>query len=208
MNLDRSRSRPGAVHLLLAVAIASVALAIGPLEVSADCDGPFPSLRDALATARRVVIGDVTAVGNGGLVEAASSDGWSSRFTLRVVYSPVGEAATTMQISDLPTQPCADWVVARRGDRIALAFDAKDFTPPITVNAVAWIRGVAYSGETITTHEVFRLLGLAQPDTSTVALGGSPGAAWEPLMAVIAGAFAGSLAWHRRRPRGGRGVPD
>jgi hypothetical protein len=203
-----SRSLHGAVRLVLAAAIATVALAAGPLQVSAECDGPYPSLRDALATAKRVVIGDVIAVRNGGLVEAASSDGWSSRFTLSVLYTPVGRAPATMQINDLPTQPCADRVIVREGDRIAIAFGATDYTPPIKVNAVAWIRGASYSGETITTGEVFRLLGLAQPDTSTVSVGGSPGPSWGPLIALVAGALAGSLAWHWRPPNRGRRVPD
>ena len=144
MDANRSASRRGFVRVLLAAAVAFGTLAISPLQAAAECDGPVPSFRDALATAKRVVIGDVIAVRDGGLVKAAASDGWSSRFTLRVRYTPVGAAQQTMDIRDLPTQPCAGVIQAREGDRIALAFDATDFSPPIQVNTVAWIRGTPW----------------------------------------------------------------
>lgn len=178
--------------------IAFGSLAVSPHQVAAECDGPVPSFRDALSTAKRVVIGDVIAMRGGGLVKPAVSDGWSSRFTLRVRYTPVGDAQRTMEISDLPTQPCASVVIAREGDRIALAFDATDFTPPIQVNTVAWIRGTPWDFigvETITVAEIFRSLDLTPPDTSTIA----ERPAREPpiglLLALAMGALAGSLAW-------------
>lgn len=186
----------------LAAAIAFGGLAAAPLQVAAECDGPVPSFRDALATAKRVVIGDVIAVRDGGLVEAAASDGWSSRFALRVRYTPVGEAQQTMEIRDLPTQPCAGVIQAREGDRIALAFDATDFSPPIQVNTVAWIRGTPwdFSGvETITVAEVFRLLDLTPPDTATLPEEPTQGLPVGLLVALATGALAGSLAWRRSR---------
>lgn len=202
MDTNRSPSRRGFVRGILAAAIALGALAVGPLQVAAECDGPVPSFRDALATAKRVVIGDVTAVRDGGLVEAAASDGSSSRFTLRVRYTPVGEAHQTMEISDLPTQPCAGVIQAREGDRVALAFDATDFSPPIQVNTVAWIRGVPWDFigvETITLAEVFRLLDLAPPDTATHPEERTQQLPVGLLVAVATGALAGSLAWRRSR---------
>jgi hypothetical protein len=203
MSAHHPGSLPRIVRLLLATAIASIALATGPLHVAAECDGPVPSFRKALATAKRVVIGDVIAVRDGGLVESASSDGWSSRFTLRVRYTPVGEAPTTMQVSDLLIQPCVGEVLARKGDRIALALDATDFTPPMQVNTVAWIRGTPlyFDGvETITTNEVFRLLDLAAPDTSTLAEQRPQEFPLDLLIAVVAGLIAGALTWRRSRP--------
>ena len=142
------------------------------------------------------------AVRDGGLVEAAATDGWSSRFTLRVRYTPVGEAPETMEIRDLPTQPCAPVVQVREGDRIALAFDATDFTPPIQVNTVAWIRGTPrdFIGvEAITTAEIFRLLDLAPPDTSTLAEQRTQELPIGLLIAVVTGTLAGSLVWRQSR---------
>jgi hypothetical protein len=115
-----------------------------------------------------VIVGDVTGITPSELWDS-SVDGRSSRFTLQVRYVLRGEALPVMSIVDLPTQPCAAVVVARVGDRIAIAFDALDFEPPIRVNTVAWIRGTpAFEGvETITLAETFSLMGLAAPDTST-----------------------------------------
>lgn len=136
--------------------------------MSAECDGPIPSFRDATSTAKRIVIGDVIAVAPGGLVEPGA-DGRSSRFFLQVRYVLRGQAPSVMEIRDLPTQPCAPGLIAAEGDRLALAFDAIDFTPPIKVNTVAWIRGMApdWIGiEMITVPEAFALVGLNPPDTS------------------------------------------
>ena len=112
-----------------------------PGLVTADCDGPIPSFRDALSTAKRIVIGDVVAVHGGGQVEPGPG-GRSTRFTLRVRFVPRGSALAEMVIRDLPTQPCAPIVEARIGDRIALALEATDYSPPTQVNSVAWIEGV------------------------------------------------------------------
>lgn len=202
MDTNRSASRRGFVRGLLAAAVAFGALAISPLKAAAECDGPVPSFRDALATAKRVVIGDVIAVRDGGLVEAAASDGWSSRFTLRVRYTPVGAAQQTMDIRDLPTQPCAGVIQAREGDRIALAFDATDFSPPIQVNTVAWIRGTPWDFigvETISVAEVFRLLDLTPPDTATLPEEPPQELPVGLLVALATGALAGSLVWRRSR---------
>jgi len=202
LNANRSASRAGVVRGLLATAIAVGALAVSPLQAAADCDGPVPSFRDALATAKRVVIGDVIAVRDGGVVEAAANDGWSSRITLRVRYTPVGKAEPTMEVSDLPTQPCAGVVQARKGDRIALAFDATDFSPPIEVNTVAWIRGTPwdYFGvETITVAEAFRLLDLTPPDTATLPEQPTQELPVGLFVALATGALAGGLAWRRSR---------
>lgn len=199
---SRSASPSRFLGSLLAAAIAVGALAFSPLPVAAECDGPVPSLRDALTTAKRVVIGDVIAVRGGGLVRPAVSDGWSSRFTLRVRYTPVGMAEPTMEIRDLPTQPCAGVMQAREGDRIALAFDATDFTPPIPVNTVAWIRGApwAFIGvETITVAEVFGLLGLTPPDTATSPEEPTQEVPLGLLVVLGAVALAGDVTWRRRR---------
>lgn len=151
--------------------VAACGVAAGP--VAAECDGPYPSFRAALPTAQQVVIGDVIAVRKGGGWDPAKGSGEASRFTLKVLYVPRGTAPARMEVVDLPTQPCASEVLVRKGDRVALLFDGTDFTPAVTVNVAAWIRGTPqdFPGvETTTVAEVYRLLGLDPPDTSTAPL--------------------------------------
>jgi hypothetical protein len=158
-------------------AAAVVALALGLVvaaPIAAECDGPIPSFREVAQTARTIVIGDVTAVHEGGLTDGADGGRWS-RFTLRVRHVVRGSAPSSMQIRDLPTQPCAPGLIARRGDRVAIAFDGQAFTPAMTVNTAAWIRGeppysepTSFSHfESATTAAVFRLAGVAPPATDT-----------------------------------------
>ena len=166
----------------------------------AECDGPVPSFRKALGTAQRIVIGDVIEVRRGGLLEP-QADGRSSRFTLRVRHVLRGEAPKVMDIRDLVTQPCAGSIVARPGDRIAIAFDAVDFTPPIAVNSAAWIRGEPWgdSFERITEVEVFERLGLDAPDTGLASPDPAPtGPTFEPLLLVAPGMFGLIVGWRRR----------
>lgn len=157
------------VHGVVLAALLVVGLSVDGQPVWAECDGPIPSFRSGASTAKRVVIGDVVSVEPGGLVEDGV-DGRSSRFTLHVRYVLRGEAPSLMEIRDLATQPCAPLVIAADDDRLALAFDAIDFTPPIHVNTVAWIRGAPpdwIGVERITLEEAFALIGLDPPDTST-----------------------------------------
>jgi hypothetical protein len=186
-------------RLSVASAIALASLAIGGTPAVAECDGPVPSFRKALATAQRIVIGDVVDVRPGGLLEPRA-DGRSSRFTLRVRYVPRGEAPVLMDIRDLEMQPCAGTVTARAGDRIAIAFDAVDFTPPIAVNAVAWIRGTPPTEEyeAIKQTEVFELLGLDAPDTA-LATSDPPASPppLSPLPLVVAGFVGLVFGWRR-----------
>jgi hypothetical protein len=162
--LSVKRWSPHHAWRLLAGVTVGVALAgAGAGTASAECDGPFPSFRDALTSAERVVIGDVLEVQPSELWDGG--DGRSSRFSLGVRHVLRGSAPAVMPIRDLPTQPCASMVVARVGDRIAIAFDATDYTPPMPVNAVAWIAGTpVFEGlERYTVEEVFSLMGEPLP---------------------------------------------
>jgi hypothetical protein len=186
-------------RLSVASAIALTVLATGGAPTLAECDGPVPSFRKAIATAQRIVIGDVVNVRRSGSLEPRS-DGRSSRFALRVRFVLRGEAPIHMDIRDLQMQPCAGAVIARTGDRIAIAFDAVDFTPAIGVNAVAWIRGTAPTEdyERITQTEVFELLGLDAPDTA-VAMTDPPASA-PPLGLLpvgVPGLVGLVLGWRR-----------
>lgn len=203
VRLGRRKFRRFGRRLVVAL-LAAAALTSGATPVGAECQGPVPSFRDVAPTAQRVLIGDVVAVQTGGLTEPDGS-GHSSRFTLRVRYVPRGTAPAVMEISDLPTQPCAGVMVARVGDRIALALDGTDYTPPIPVNTIAWIRGSPPFNdpmfETITVAEVYALLGLAPPPTSTVPTIAGPatprGDAQLPIVVAMFGLVALSIGWRR-----------
>ncbi len=192
---------------LLAIIALTVPAAAAP--VAAECDGPYPSFRTALGTAQRVVIGDVVAVRKGGGWDPAKGRGEASRFTLEVRFVPRGTAPAQMEITDLPTQPCASMVLVHEGDRIALLFGGTDFTPPVTVNVAAWIQGTPqdYPGvETITVAEIYRLLGLDPPDTSTAPADPADRSDAGFLLRIAALA-AGLLAGWQRFARRDRGRP-
>jgi hypothetical protein len=114
---------------------ALVAVATRPGIASADCDGPYPSFREVAPTASTVMIGTV--------VDAQVEKGWdwAYRFTLEVDQVLRGSAAPIIAIRDLPSQPCAPFIAAKPGSRIALALDGFAYEPPIKVNAVAIIDG-------------------------------------------------------------------
>jgi hypothetical protein len=106
-----------------------------------------------------------------------------------------------MDIRNLVTQPCAGSIVARPGDRIAIAFDAIDFTPPMVVNSAAWIRGESWgdSYERIAETEVFERLGLDAPDTGLARPDPAPdGPTFEPLLLIAPWMFGLILGWRRR----------
>jgi hypothetical protein len=189
-------------RLSVAAAIGLTVFATSGTPADAECDGPAPSFLPALATAKRIVIGDVIEVQAGGLLEP-QADGRSSRFTLRVRYVLRGDAPARMDIRDLVMQPCAGTVIARTGDRIAIAFDAVDFTPPIRVNAVAWIRGTPPEGnETITQTAIFEHLGLTAPNTA-IAPPDAPARLWPMgiFVLVLAGMLGFVLGWRLPRRR-------
>jgi hypothetical protein len=102
-----------------------------------------------------------------------------------------------MEIRDLPTQPCASVVLARTGDRIALAFDALDFEPPIHVNTAAWIRGTPFTGfETITLARVLSLV--SPPATATLArLPNDDESPPDARLIALVGVAAFLYAWRR-----------
>jgi hypothetical protein len=192
------------IRIIALPALIGAWLMAGTAQVAAECDGPIPSFRGVAATATRVVIGEVVEVHPSELT-AEGADGRSSRFTLRVIEVPRGRAPRTMEIVDVVTQPCAGVVIARLGDRLAIAFGALDFEPPMRVNTAAWLRGVppfteidALSAfESTTREEVYALLGIQPPDTAVAPHtdGGPGGLPWWPLaVAALAGGVAG---WRR-----------
>ncbi len=106
-----------------------------------------------------------------------------------------------MTLRDLAFLPCPDHIImARQGDRIALALGATVGSNPTTFDTVAWIRGTPpdFAGiERITVAEAFSLVGKTPPDTATAA---PPPGSTLPIggMAVLlAGLMGGVIAWRR-----------
>ena len=190
--------------LALALGVAFT-VSLAPPVALGECDGPFPSFRQAAPTARRIVIGQVIAAlpGAQGL-----DDGRTSRFTLRGWSVLDGDQPVEIDVEDLQSQPCAGYIMARPGDRIAIAFEGVDFTPAQVVNAVAWLQGdpPRFGGiESTTIGAIYALLGrappvLAPPADAVPATG--PSIDW-PIVLALAVALASALGvlLRRRRPR-------
>jgi hypothetical protein len=101
------------------------------------------------------------------------ASGRSSRFRLDVVYVLRGDASASLLVEDELSGPCSGPILARRGDRIAIALGLTDklLFKESSWSAVAWIRGtpVEYEGiERVTVSSAFRVLGLEPPDTATL----------------------------------------
>jgi hypothetical protein len=190
----------GAVVIVIGLLIAT------PQAVSAECDGPAVSFRDRAPEAPVVVIGDVSSIEP----DASERDerGRANRFTLQVRYVLRGEAPSSMFLSERPSGPCSGDILARPGDRLAMALGLTDklLFGEKTWAAVAWIRGIPleYEGiERTTVASAFRLLGLEAPETTTVSTAPGPVSpfGWMVLMTVlVAAATRFGIASGRRRP--------
>jgi hypothetical protein len=138
--------------------------------VAAECDGPPPPFDETVLSSRQVFIGDVVAVKPGSL----AVDGRSNGFTMHVTHAVKGGPTGPLEINEVMTQDCDGQIVARLGDRIAVALKATAFHPPVAANGVAWIEGDPPENfEKTTINEVYRLAGVPIPD-STVALDTAP----------------------------------
>ena len=184
-----------------------VAVLVTPATAVGECDGPFPSFQHAAPSARRIVIGQVVAV----LPGPISPDGYTSRFTLRGWSVLDGDVPVEFDVRDVQSQPCAGYIVARQGDRIAIAFDGHDFTPPQVVNAVAWLQGAPPSFDGIewtTVAAIYDLLGRVPPAVVPgTAPESNPNAGPDDfvvlrlaLLGILA--IVGVLVWRRVRPPG------
>jgi len=186
---------------MIAVAALTAATA---RPVYASCDGPIPPFREFAATSPRILIGRVTAVDS--TAPWRDDQGRSSRFTLDVEYVVRGESSISIDVRDAAFLPCADHIIiARVGDRIALAFDVPGLMGDETVSTIpAWISGTPMpwgGAETITVREVFSLVGKAVPpatSTETARPAPVPAPTWPPL-GVLAGCLTVVLLGRRRR---------
>ncbi len=127
-----------------------------------------PSFTRAVEDADRIIIGTVT--------DAASAD-YAPVFVLEIQVTLRGEPAASTMVTNLVSNPvCGTLVLARNGDRIAIAFNGQDFSPPATVNAVAYLAGTppASDIEILTEDAIRHLVDGGVPDTATVLGQASP----------------------------------
>jgi hypothetical protein len=147
--------------VLIALGLLAGVSLVTPSSALAECDGPYPSFQNAAPTARRIVIGEVIAGFPG---PVGPQDGRTSRFTLRGRSVLEGDAPIEIDVTDLQSQQCAGYILARPGDRIAIAFDGHEFGQ--VVNAVAWLEGRPpdlIGVESTTIDAVYALVGRAPP---------------------------------------------
>jgi hypothetical protein len=156
-----------ALGRILAAASIAMAAIFGLTGVAAaECDGPPPPFVETVASAKRIVIGDVVAIDPA----SDAGPGRSRHFTLQVSHVVRGQLIERLDVNDVPMQECAGDLVAGLGDRIALALDATAFTPAIPANGVAWIAGRTPEGlETTTIEDVYKLAGVPMPEPPAAA---------------------------------------
>ena len=160
-------------RLVTVLGVLIAGLLVSPSAALGECDGPFPSFEHAAASARRIVIGQVIATLPG---TEPMEDGRSSQFVLRGWSVLEGDRPVEIDVRDVLTQPCSGYIMARPGDRIAIAFEGHDFMPAQVVNAVAWLQGDAppVEGiETTTIGAIYARLGRVPPSPAQAAAGSS-----------------------------------
>jgi hypothetical protein len=189
--------------VILCVLVAS--LLVAPSVALGECDGPFPSFEHASLNARRIVIGQVVATLPGA---EPLEDGRTSQFVLRGWSVLEDDRPVEIDVRDVQTQPCAGYIMARPGDRIAIAFEGRDFVPAQVVNAVAWLQGdpPPFAGiEATTIAVIYARLGrvppvLVAPDAAAPA--GGLVIEWPIVVfAVLAAVTALGIVVLRRRTR-------
>ena len=161
------------VRRLLTFLMVAGAVVLAPSAALGECDGPFPSFEQAAKSARRIVIGQVIATLPGA---EAMEDGRSSQFVLRGWSVLEDDRPVEIDVRDVKTQPCSGYIVARAGDRIAIAFEGHDFAPAQVVNAVAWLQGdpPPFDGIEFTTiGAIYARLGRVPPSPAPAAAGPS-----------------------------------
>jgi hypothetical protein len=111
-------------------------------------------------------------------------------FTVVVTHVLRGPQVNRVEVDNLASGGCSRNIVARVGDRIALALDATAFDGSTAANGAAWIVGRPPDGYDMTTVEaVFDLAGVPLPDPSVVAPEPSRTPGW--LGAAITGIGVG-----------------
>lgn len=189
--------------VILGVLVAT--LLVTPSVALGECDGPFPSFEHASLNARRIVIGQVVATLPGA---EPLEDGRTSQFVLRGWSVLEDDRPVEIDVRDVKTQPCAGYIMARPGDRIAIAFEGRDFVPAQVVNAVAWLQGdpPPFAGiESTTIAAIYVRLGRVPPvlvAPGAAAPSAGPSIEWPiAVLTLLAAASALGVVVLRRRTR-------
>jgi hypothetical protein len=146
-------------------------------------------------TADQVVIG---AVSN---AEIEAPNEYASAFTVSVERVLVGPRQAVIEVRDLVTNPaCGTTLMARDGDRIALAIGGTDFGHAKRVSAIAYLAGIPHRPdiESMTVADVYVAAGI--PDTAALPAARPVGVA---VWLVVAAAIGGCVLalWDRRGSR-------
>jgi hypothetical protein len=159
---------------------------------TAACSSAVPSFMQVARTAEQVVIGTVS---DG---EPTGPNQYASVFRVTVERVLGGPRQTVIEARDLVTNPaCGTLVLARDGDRIALAIGGTAFGYAKRVSAIAYVAGVPHRPdiESMTLAEVYAAVGV--PDTAVSRVPPQDGkAGW---LVVAAAAAATVLALRSRR---------
>ena len=155
----------------------------------------MPSFAKVARTADQVVIGAVSTV------EVEAPNEYASAFTVTVESVLVGPIQAVIEVRDLVSNPaCATVLLAREGDRIALAIGGTDFGYAKQVSAIAYLAGIPHRPdiESMTVADVHAAAGI--PDTAVPPATNPVGRAVWPVAAAV---FVGCVLALRSR-RGSR----
>jgi hypothetical protein len=185
-----------ALRLLVAAAafVAGGLLASAP-GAAAECDGPYASFREAAPTAQRIVYGEVVAVRP---VEWGVGDGLTSRFTVEGWSLLGGARPDIVDVDDVLSTSCSGYLIARLGDRVAIAFSGRAFATRVEVNAIAWLEGRLPDRvglETITEPELLDLVGVQLPVAADPADPEGPPFGWLAIGLLVGLAAASAVVF-------------
>ena len=203
MFLRRATARRAAIGLVAVLG----ALFVSAAPVAAECTSldRWPSFRDAVPSARTIVIG---------VVVDGAPESWLNTFSLRVDEVLRGTEPHVMKIdrlqSGLPLTVCPSDSVAyvKTGDHLALALGALAPDGKTRINAVAYVQGspddfLMPGVERISAADIRELAGLPSTDAPAIE---EPQPCGPPVPILLA-AVLGAGAWMfrlRGRMRAGR----
>lgn len=171
-------------------AIAAAVLITLGWSASADaaCSSAWVTFTEVAPSAERVVIGTVT--------DAIPPDDYASAFSVSVEEVLRGPDAPQIELREAINNPaCGTVVLARNGDRIALAMGGSALESD-DVTAIAYLEGVPHRPdiEVMTRAEAYAAAGVELPDTAI-----EPSRSRAPLGWVLFGFAVILIAVRRRR---------
>lgn len=138
-----------------------VAVALGwPASAAAACSSAWVTFTEVAPSADRVVIGTVT--------DAVPADDYAPVFNVAVEEVLRGPAEAVIEVNQAVNNPqCLTAVLARNGDRIALATGGRAFESD-DVASIAYLAGVPHRPdiEVMSRADVYAAAGVRLPDTA------------------------------------------